>query len=257
MLPDSAKQKLDRADRHINDLKRLIGHFLDQRPFKLVRRFNPEASELTLSVATAIPIPDEIPLTLGDALHNLRGVLDHTYFAIISRHTDNRGNIQFPIYRPDNKKSVLGRRLVQLAPKQVRIAIEECQPQPDGKYGIFELDAADVEDKHRILLVTGRSADIPAKLVNLILPEAGTIIEGEGVIRFYGKGDKIICVPLSPLHPTARRGAFEDEVQVATNFGLLFGPGTPFEGVEIIPKLVSLRDNVAEASDKVWDAAKT
>lgn len=255
MLPPSAEQKLRRADQHINDLNRLIGAYLDQRPFKLVRRFNPEVGDLTLSVKCNMAIPEEIPLTLGDALHNLRIVLDHTYFAIISRYTQRRGNIQFPIYRPDNKKDVLGRRLVKLAPKEIGLAIDACEPEPGGRYEIHELDAADIEDKHRILLVAGRCADLPAGVINVILPEVGVQLAGPGIIRFAGKNDDIIRVPLSPLNATAKRGAFEDEVNLVTNFSLLFGPETPFENSEIIRKLAALRNNVLEAASKVWRAA--
>ncbi|MFC0302739.1 hypothetical protein ACFSTI_24950 [Rhizorhabdus histidinilytica] len=257
-LPPSALLKLRRADQHISDLVGLVDAFLDERPFKLIRRFDPDTGDLTISIKQEKPTPDIIPLTLGDALHNLRCVLDHTYFAIISRHTHRRDNIQFPIYRPEIKESVLGRRLIKLTTKEVGSAVEACEPEPGGRYGIYELDAIDVEDKHRVLLITARGVDIPAQLFNFIAPEAGLIITGPGIVRFAGgdggEDNYIFSVPLPPSHPTAQSGAIETDIPVRVKFALTFGDG-PFAGTDIIPKVAQLRTLIEEAASSIWRAA--
>jgi len=253
-LPYGAAAKLGRADQHIHDLNRAVSAYLNQRPFKLVRRFDPEAGKLSLSVKTDIPVPAEISLILGDAIHNLRAVLDFTYFAIISRYTANEKNIQFPIYRPDNKKDVFGRRLVKLAPKEVAAAIEKCQPEPDGQYSIYELDILDVADKHKLLIVASRVADIPGNVFNLVFPEFPVQMVGEGVIAFSVDGDDLMDLIVPPLHPISMGGAFEKDAPIRTSFDLMFANG-PFAKSRVIPQIIDLRGKVAEAAAIVWRAA--
>jgi hypothetical protein len=255
MLPHSAAQKLRRADQHISDLNSLISAYFNQRPFKVVKRFNADTGNLSLSIKCEIPIPDQIPIILGDAIHNLRAVLDHAYFSIITRNTSRRDNIQFPIYRPDNKKDVLGRRLVKLAGEKVCEAIEYCQPEPGGRYLIYELDAIDVEDKHRAILIAARSGYIPAALLSVVLPEIGVQFTGPGIFRFTGDGDDVFSVAMPPIHPITKHGTFENEVKVATRFDLIFGEGNPFASREIIPTINELRQNVATAAETICKAA--
>ncbi len=253
-LPPDASLKLGRAAQHINDANNAIGDFLARKPFKIVRRFDPTTSNLTLSVKRQEPIPSLISLIVCDAVHNLRATLDLTYFAIIRPLTDRDGNIQFPIYRPDNKKDVPGRRLIKLASKKVGQALEKCQPEPGGAYSIYELDALDVIDKHRLVLLTAYTTDIPANVVNVILPEIWQKLTGEGVIRFTGDGEDIITVPLSSTHPTAKRGAFEDEVKLSTDFGIRFRENGPVQG-QVVPTLLDLYRKVEEASSLLWEAS--
>jgi len=252
-IPESAQAKLDRARHHINDLNVSIGEYLQQSPFKLCLSFDPRTGDLTLSVKTNIPIPPHIPNIIGDAVHCIRCALDHVYWGIMEMLVTRKQDIQFPIYTTESKVSVMGRRHISKAPKNVAKEIELSEPHPGGKYGIYELNALDVQDKHQLLIVAGRATKIKANLVSILLPEIAGRISGDGVIQFVGQSEEMFRVPLPFNHPTARRGPFEDEIDVAVPYGIVFGDG-PFAGSDVVSKLMELTDLIEARSIAIWAA---
>ena len=224
-LPDAAEAKLARAQHHIDDLNWQIQSYLAQEPFKIVRRFDPEVGRLSLTTKTEIPIPDKLPCIVGDAIHNLRATLDHAYFAVLIRFTPREDNLQFPVWRlgDNSKESVLGRRMVKLAPKEVRTAIEDCEPYPGGRYKIHELDVMDVRDKHRLPVLLSRASGIQAAAINLAMPEFGVRFGGPGSFKFVGEGDSMFSVNLPLSHPSFAKVAYENEVGLRADVSLASG----------------------------------
>lgn len=252
-IPESAVAKLERARHHINDLNRCIGEYLSQEPFDLVRSFDPSTHYLTLSTKANTPIPKEISLIIGDAVHNLRSALDHVYWEIMGSRVQRIQDIQFPIYTLFNKVHLLARRHVKLAPGNVAVEIENSEPHPGGKYGIYELNELDVSDKHQFPVVTGRVVSIKANLLLIIMPELNGAFSGEGHINFAGDNEEMFSKALSPLHPLAKRGRFEDKVNVCPPVVIAFQEG-PFPNKEVIVCLRELADNVENRLFAIWNA---
>lgn len=250
---ESAKAKIDRARHHIDELTVSIDDYLKQNPFKLVRRFNPSTNSLSISIKTSILVPNNIPLIIGDAAHCLRSALDYIYWDIMDPLVDQKKFIQFPIYgnTDESKRDMMAARLAQKAPKNVVKEIELSEPHPGGKYGIHELNDIDIQDKHKLLIVAGRAADIKANLINIILPEMPPI-QGNGSIIYTGEGDDVFVLSGLPLHhPTVRRGACEEELDVPIVFDIVFANG-PFAGTNVVLKLVELTANIEARCKAIW-----
>ena len=73
--------KIGRARQHIEELRRALTEYANSVPCTVVREADPdEPGWLRARIdGEPKPIPDEVPLILGDAVHNLRTSLD--YFA--------------------------------------------------------------------------------------------------------------------------------------------------------------------------------
>lgn len=103
---DSAREKLRRADEHLDALEAKTDAWLHSEPYEFY--WNDPAPfagqallELEIYVGVVQEPPSDLGLILGDALHNLRGVLDHLFWALVSRRGtptwEQARTISFPI----------------------------------------------------------------------------------------------------------------------------------------------------------------
>lgn len=113
---------------------------------------------LKLSI-NQIPI-DMWALMLGDAIHSLRGALDHVAWEAASRGkglpSDKREQklIQFPIY--DTEKTFDNALILKFVSDESRAIFKTAQThdRPEGKRPLKILAALSNDDKHRLLLPT-------------------------------------------------------------------------------------------------------
>ncbi len=94
--------KIEWAKHHVNDLERATSAIMAQKPFKLMVRIQPKAGKLSYASKAEKPIPSEIALIIGDAVHNLRSALDLTMFALASGKSPSPHRIEFPFPREAN-----------------------------------------------------------------------------------------------------------------------------------------------------------
>ena len=65
--------KLDRAKQHIDDLEATIIAFHRTNPYPLVTEDDPQTGKRMVKIGKGpAPIPDAVPLILGDAVHAIR-----------------------------------------------------------------------------------------------------------------------------------------------------------------------------------------
>src|SRR6266404_1512783 len=81
MTPDErlalVRLKIERADKHIDDLKAAVRSFFDSNPYKVSHKRGSDTRKLIYYVESAEPVPIGIAAIAGDALHCLRDALDH------------------------------------------------------------------------------------------------------------------------------------------------------------------------------------
>jgi len=115
--------------------------------------------ELRLSVAS--PEFDAWGLMFGDAVHNLRSMLDNLVYSIAESEGANaRGlkNVQFPIVSNDADWVDVSKRRVSMLPTRVQRAIESVQPfqRPETERAsdlLAILSSFNNSDKHQIAIV--------------------------------------------------------------------------------------------------------
>ena len=100
---ESAKLKLERADKHIADLEREFKAFKLSKPYTCGVHKDKDTGEAFVEIVLNEQLLDTIPLIIGDALNNLRCVLDHVTWEIVGwdKGTQDR-KLQFPI--KENRK---------------------------------------------------------------------------------------------------------------------------------------------------------
>lgn len=79
---DSAYLKVSRAQKHIGDLEKAFAAFVADDPYTMSIQNDPQGG-LSVRLKLTKPMPNEIGLIIGDAVHNLRASLDHAVWELI------------------------------------------------------------------------------------------------------------------------------------------------------------------------------
>jgi len=165
--------KIARADEHLDALYRETDGWGDGKPFAVTRESNADGSEHVFSLSYKTQ-PDLLrwAVILGDALHNLRGALDHIVYALAVAQTgknppDNETGLAFPICSdPDFFEK--SRWRIATLDKPTQTAIKKAQPYNRLNPGewfmpLWWLSQLHDVDKHRFLhlaAVAGHHDDI-------------------------------------------------------------------------------------------------
>lgn len=164
-------RKIERARKHITKLDALLDAFHKSHPYRLVHDKNAETGKIDFRVKFTREIPRDVPVVVGDAVHNLRSALDHFAYAAVPGATFKT---EFPIWRPPRSPKVVdienlvADKLRGASPALIE-AVNTLQPHEGGNgEWVWALDRLDVIDKHRLLLTirTGQS-------VNALIPHPG------------------------------------------------------------------------------------
>lgn len=169
------REKIKRAEKHISDLKALRDTFLE-KAYRVESKDDPKTRERIWYVAEVKPIPDEIPLILGDAVHCLHCALDHLAYRLAWVATAGAGpfgGLYFPFgddaadfadkLRRSSQAKTKARGVVhRLRPDAVK-AIQTKQPYQGGRgEALWHIHRLDIIDKHHLLLTVGLSIRLTA-----------------------------------------------------------------------------------------------
>src|ERR1700683_192482 len=155
-LIDVLLLKVERANKHIAELKTAWDAFFNDDSYTVKHRDDPRTNERSFYVAGIREIPLELSTIVGDALSNLRGALDHLAHHLLVVGTGLPGpfsRVYFPIaedalkYKETRDGKTQGMK--QAAVKE----ITALQPYGDGAGKIlWYLHCLNNIDKHRLLL---------------------------------------------------------------------------------------------------------
>jgi len=179
--------KIERAKKHIKVLDAELDTFCNTKAYVLATKEKPEIEHVTLYIAEIHPIPSELPLIIGDAIHNLRSALDHLVWQLIEAAggTPNR-DTYFPICQsPQQYASAIGKGEIKTVSSGAEKLIREMQPYIAGDNPLWYLHQLDIADKHRLLLtVTTRVGAWWADIGEMAIPFVQTprpLILGEEI----------------------------------------------------------------------------
>ena len=92
----NANAKLDRTKNQINQLRTMIDGVLRYSSHRRIKRLDQECDEEIWSFELCTPIPQDIPVVIGEILHNLRSPLDHLACALARQHSGTDKGVFFP-----------------------------------------------------------------------------------------------------------------------------------------------------------------
>jgi hypothetical protein len=208
--------KYEWAEKHFNDFIVALEFFKKTNPCEAGRKQDSKTGEIVFYVINVPDIDPKISLMAGDAIHNLRSVLDHLAWKLVEANgkkpTEATG---FPIFdTPKKYKSGAARKVEGMG--QIAIQkIDALHPYKGRNNELWTLHRLDIIDKHRLILAmaTGRFAESttpsernklveawrarnstppPANLLKGIIPKIATP-------RILKTGDELKRIPSSEV----------------------------------------------------------
>ncbi len=150
--------KLERADKHINDLQAELGAFLGANPYTIGVKYDPDSRDYCHYIARCAEIPDVIPLAVGDAIQCLRSALDHLALLIWKKcnGTGSDRAVYFPISESKSKYESEFPRKIKSATVSVRDAFDAVEPYQEGNgHDLWVIGELKNTVKHRLLISAG------------------------------------------------------------------------------------------------------
>lgn len=170
-------EKLAWSAQHLHVLDLEIKDFLKQHPFTARGQHQRDPLRWDIIANHSRPLPGHWPLMFGDALHNMRGALDHIVWRLSQRHSpppteDHALKLQYPIcttpgryFGPAKDKGKGGQRYrcARFVGPRALARIDGTQPHLRGdrahEHPLAILARYSNQDKHRNLSATGVLAE--------------------------------------------------------------------------------------------------
>ena len=149
--------KIDRAKRHIIDLKAEIDAFHARDPYRVLSHEDSQAGQRVIRVKVIEEIPSSWGAAIGDVVHNLRSSLDLLMndLVVMAGNQPHRST-QFPVgievkeLKPSFFEKVRGAE-----PRTIKL-IKRLKPYEGGiGSALWRLHELDIRDKHRLLVPVG------------------------------------------------------------------------------------------------------
>lgn len=254
---DSTSLKIKRAERHFAELSAL---FRESKPFRYFLETNYKTGERATFAKRDEDVANEAAIIIGDIIHNLRAALDHAYWNCTNEFAKSDGerrSIQFPI--TSSEKSLIESVLPGL-PKRVSetfaSAIKNLKPYRDGGNSLLcAIHDLDVEDKHKLLIPTGKFTKVTSEVIQRQVPDfpVGIISTGIGNCR------RDVVWYVKPMTWTQRRKAkippsniLEQELDVPVEI-VLNNINSFRPALEVLQKMIDL---TKEATQILYNEAK-
>ena len=233
-----ARLKVDRARKHIDEFEQSGASMIRPPSLKLEAVQSPTSTGLVDYVLRVLrEPPEDLPLILGDALHNLRAALDHLAIAVVEANGGNVNGVYFPFgLDAAHLDQQIGYKKFDRASADAVSLLRTIAPRKDGNAELRAIHDLDIADKHKLILEVANNAGLPSLDLDFTTQTYFRLPEGipsfspvvDGTVLFSG-----------PPEPGFRIGS---AVQVYAVFE--FGPGSPLAGAQISFKLRELADLV-------------
>jgi hypothetical protein len=83
MPMEAVRQKIARSREHLKSVETEIKGYFEKEPCRVVAEFDTNSNRVVGRFVVTLPVPDSIPIILGDALQNLRSSLDYLVWELV------------------------------------------------------------------------------------------------------------------------------------------------------------------------------
>jgi hypothetical protein len=247
--------KLERADDHLKTLIEEVRWWVQSDAYRISEEIDPKTDLTTVYVEPVSQPPLKLSILMGDALHNLRGSLDHLALALAEANLGQRPSkeveegSQFPIYSDPGRWKGGHERRIGSAHPDAQAIIERLQPYQAGEqwesHPLWILRQLSDFDKHRRLPIVGTYARLgPSQVAGpnayieyLQLHAAGGPLERKTpLITWGGIRDPMTGAEVKVDYSVAMHIAFSEADPK---------PDAPIDGKEVLEVLFGIRDFIA------------
>ena len=237
---DTSHKKIQRANKHITDIHELglaFGRHHDCYAARIDNDAETGQNFLCIDIREDLFPADEIALTAGDALHNLRSALDLMFYQVVMERgaVPSRWNT-FPVR--DTREALIDHWLNsalkqgQVTPELGAFVVDTIQPYATGNHSLWALHQMNISDKHEFFVPALKFVAI----VNISLEDdkgrsigsTGYAMDESCRIRLRDANDRKVTIK-NKGHATLR---------------VLFGPDTLFQNQPIPMTLASISEEV-------------
>lgn len=150
-MTESARRKVQRAERLMVELANAINEYLARRPYTYFDDTDPATGEPAVSIKLTETVPQAIGEICGDVIANLRAAIDHAATALAALNGQGPANIYFPIADSQNDfSSKYAQKRLSMFTPDVRAFIEAWEPFRGGKgHSWWALHRLENTNKHR------------------------------------------------------------------------------------------------------------
>lgn len=232
------KLKIQRANKHISELHDILTAFLKTNFYRLGIDKNPKDGTNVVAFETFGTLPSEVPLIIGDAIHNLHTTLDLMIWEIESGIGKPDRSTKFPFY--ESRSELVGAITngnLNTVPEICRLIIDEIKPYRGGNDLLYGLHDLDIVDKHKLL--------IPIVSIVELRGASGEDERGgrfEGLNFFITQSGRINAISSSQNLKITNHGQ--------PSFDVRFDKGDIFEHKPVIPTVHQLSQLVCSILEK-------
>lgn len=214
--------KLERAEHHIFALREFWGGFIKGGAYPILSQDAWDGSHRMYYLGSVAPIPADVPLIVGDAIHNLRSALDHLAYRLVSVGKQSPGpfkRIYFPIAKSPIEFEAKIRDLKKCLTPSAVSALTKVEAFLGGTGEIYwHIHRLNIIDKHRLLLTVtsqnrlrsmspGEIAKIRSMFLGVLenIPEANDpkMFLKSGIRHLSLETDHVLDIlPISEVHET-------------------------------------------------------
>ncbi len=255
MAAPSFVLKLERADDHLKALIEEVRWWVQSNAYRIGEEVDPETSLTTVYVEPVSDPPLKLSILMGDALHNMRGCLDHLALALAEANLGERPpakveeGSQFPIYSDSGRWGEGRMRRVGSVSAEARTIIERLQPYKAGEqwesHPLWILRQLSDFDKHRRLPIVGTYAMLgPSQIAGpnayieylQLHASAGPLERKTPLVTWGGIRDPTTGAEVKMHYSVAMHIAFSEADPK---------PDAPIGGKEVLEVLFAIRDYIA------------
>lgn len=191
----SPRVKHDRGTYIVKRIEVQLAEFQKSNGARIVIEDGTDASTQVVKLIVP-PVPLFVPIGVGEALHNLRGALDHLISAIVTNITNEKDyRVNFPFHEERAQLLKMEKHPLRVhAPDVWDIVVNELRPYRDGDgvKALWALNKLNNTDKHRLLLTcfdqTVSSTDIYGTP-----PSGGSVSHYENLRRTNRPGEYVLA----------------------------------------------------------------
>jgi hypothetical protein len=234
----SHRRKLVRADIHIENIEAMFECWASDG-YRVFEETNSEGATQIFAEQLK-PLPDQMGLTVGDALHCQRSSLDHLVFALAKANTpaltdEQEEDVAFPIYDWPAK---IGSKRIRWLSRDAQRDICDLSPNPTrdqlDQHPLWLLNKMENRDKHREISVTVTAAHVAF----LAVTGGREFFRDYGIAFLEPGADPVL------MGEFTRRKRPNDDVRVAPN--VAFGKGTELANKPVRKVLRDLSNYIRE-----------
>ncbi len=183
-------QKIKRAEHHLNELIDTISSYVNTDFCRVSFEDEQSTGQILVKFEMTKSIPLEIPLIIGDAVHNLRSALDHLACEMVSiagETISRKTQFLFRDTRQELENSIAQGDLKNIGTDIISLLLDGIKPYKIGGNSVlYTINNLDIIDKHRLLIPTitiGALRHVNATIGGLTLFDCNFVVDPGGVVN--------------------------------------------------------------------------